>query len=144
MRTVCLRIGVVLGRNGGALAKMAEPFEYFVGGTLGSGKQWISWIHLDDVIGLILEAMRNPSFHGPINATEPNPVTMRELCKALGKAMKRPNWFPVPAFGLRLSLGEMADVLLTGQRVLPAAAQKLGNRFRYSDIRAALDDCLSK
>ena len=144
VRTVCLRIGVVLAGDGGALAKMAEPFKYFVGGPLGGGKQWISWIHRDDVIGLILEAMRNPAYRGPINATAPNPVTMHEFCKTLGKVMKRPSWFPVPAFGLRLSLGEMADVLLTGQRVLPNAAQKLGYQFRYSELTAALEACLSQ
>lgn len=141
LRVVTLRTGVVLGRNGGALAKMVPPFKLFVGGPLGSGRQWMSWIHLDDEVGLILALMEHASARGAFNAAAPNPVTMREFCQSLGRVLNRPCWAPVPAFALRLLLGEMADMLLTGQRVLPAAAQKLGYTFRYPTLYEALTAC---
>lgn len=141
VRVVLLRTGIVLGRGGGALAKMAEPFKYFVGGKLGSGRQWMSWIHLEDQMRLIVELMHNSRASGPINATAPNPVTNKEFCKTLGQVMHRPCWATVPAFALRLALGEMADMLLTGQRVIPAVAQKLGFQFLYPHLRDALEAC---
>jgi len=144
VRVVRLRTGIVLGKNGGALAKMVPPFKFFVGGPLGSGKQWMSWIHLDDEIGLIVFLVNHPTASGPINATAPNPVTMKEFCKTLGGVLHRPSWAPVPAFALRLLLGEMADILLTGQRVLPAKTQGLGYGFKYPDLRQALQACLQK
>jgi len=110
---VCPRIGIVLGSGGGALAKMAALFKYFVGGILGSGEQWMSWIHLDDVLGLINRFLDDAAFHGPINATAPNPVRNREFCAALAKVLRRPRWARVPDFALRLALGDMADMLLT-------------------------------
>jgi uncharacterized protein (TIGR01777 family) len=142
LRVVRLRTGIVLGRGGGALAKMAPPFKFFAGGPLGSGTQWMPWIHLEDEIGLILHLVEAAEANGPVNAAAPNPVRMREFCQALGEVMRRPCWAPVPAFALRLVLGEMADMLLTGQRAIPAAAQRLGYRFRYSDVRDALRACL--
>ncbi|MGH7829563.1 MAG: TIGR01777 family oxidoreductase, partial [Candidatus Binatia bacterium] len=142
LRVVRLRTGIVLEKNGGALAKMVPPFKFFVGGPLGTGKQWLSWIHIEDEIGLVLFVMNHSTASGPFNATAPNPVIMREFCKTLGQALHRPCWAPVPAFALRLLLGEMADMLLTGQRVLPAKAQKLGFTFKYPDLRQALQDCL--
>lgn len=141
VRVVRLRTGIVLGRGGGALAKMAEPFKYFVGGKLGSGRQWMSWIHLEDEVRLIIELMHNSQASGPVNATAPNPVTNKEFCETLGQVMHRPCWATVPAFALRLALGEMADMLLTGQRVIPAVAQKLGFEFRYPNLRDALEAC---
>jgi len=138
LRVVRLRTGIVLGKGGGALAKMVPPFKLFMGGPLGSAEQWISWIHLDDEIALILFLMEHPDAQGAINATAPNPVTMSQFCKTIGEVLNRPSWAPVPAFALRLMLGEMADMLLTGQRVLPAAAQKLGYSFKYPTLLEAL------
>lgn len=141
IRVVRLRTGIVLGPHGGALAKMLLPFKVFVGGPLGSGAQWMSWIHLEDELGLILHLIETPQAAGAVNATAPNPATMKEFCQTLGKVMRRPCWAPVPSFALRLMLGEMADMLLTGQRVVPAAAQKLGYQFRYSNLSDALKAC---
>lgn len=142
MRVVRLRIGIVLGHGGGALEKMAEPFKLFIGGALGSGTQWMSWIHLDDLVGLIVRGMEDPQIHGPVNATAPNPQQNKEFSKMLGKVMRRPCWARVPGFVLRMALGDMADMLLTGQRVLPAAAEKSGYRFRYPDLQSALEACM--
>jgi len=142
LRVIRLRTGIVLGRGGGALAKMTPPFKFFVGGPLGSGRQWMSWIHLEDEVGLILALLRNTGAHGAVNATAPNPVTMRDFCRILGRVLHRPSWTPVPAFALRLLLGEMADMLLAGQRVLPAVAQKLGYTFKYPTLYEALQACL--
>jgi uncharacterized protein len=138
LRVVCLRTGIVLGTGGGALTKMVEPFKFFVGGPLGSGQQWMSWIHLEDHIRLILALIENTQASGPVNATAPNPRRNKEFCQILGKVMHRPCWAPVPGFALKLVLGDMADMLLTGQRVIPAAAQKLGFQFRYPTLEEAL------
>ena len=138
-RVITLRTGIVLGKGGGALAKMLLPFKLFVGGPLGSGEQWMSWIQLEDVIDLILFLLEHPDARGAINVTAPNSVTMNEFCKSLGDVLNRPSWAPVPTFALRLLLGEMADMLLTGQRVLPAQAQKLGYIFKYPTLREALE-----
>ncbi|MFQ5902555.1 MAG: TIGR01777 family oxidoreductase, partial [Candidatus Binatia bacterium] len=138
LRVIRLRTGIVLGKGGGALAKMVPPFKLFAGGSLGTGRQWMSWIQLEDEIGLILFLLENPNAHGAVNATAPNPVTMKEFCKTLGRVLHRPSWAPVPSFALRLLLGEMADMLLTGQRVLPAQAQRLGYTFKYPTLLEAL------
>lgn len=137
IRVVLLRIGVVLGPEGGALAKMVPPFKMFVGGPLGSGTQWMSWVHVDDVCGLIAYALGHP-ISGPVNATAPDPRTMRDFSKALGAALGRPSWAPVPAPVLRIALGEMSDMLLTGQRVLPKVAESAGYRFRHPKLDEAL------
>jgi uncharacterized protein len=141
-RVIRLRTGIVLGKGGGALAKMVVPFKLFAGGPLGSGKQWMSWIHIEDEIGLILFLIAHPDATGAVNATAPSPVTMKEFCKTLGQELHRPSWAPVPSFALRLMLGEMADMLLTGQRVIPAEAQRLGYRFRYPTLDQALRACM--
>ena len=138
LRVALVRTGIVLGKGKGALAKMVPPFKFFVGGRLGSGKQWFPWIHLDDEVGLIKFLIDNDKAEGPFNATAPNPVTMDEFCKALGKVLNRPSWAPVPASLLSLMLGEMAEMLLTGQRALPAAALKLGYQFKYQNVFEAL------
>ena len=138
VRVLRLRTGIVLGKGGGALAKMVLPFKLFLGGPLGDGNQWMSWIQMEDEIGLILFLLEHPDAHGAINATAPNPVTMSEFCKTLGDALNRPSWAPVPAFALRLLFGEMAEMLLTGQRVLPSGAQKLGYVFQYPTLLEAL------
>ena len=138
VRVIRLRTGIVLGKGGGALAKMVLPFKLFLGGPLGDGNQWMSWIQMEDEIGLILFLLEHPDAHGAINATAPNPVTMSEFCKTLGDVLNRPSWAPVPAFALRLLLGEMAEMLLTGQRVLPAQAQKMGYVFKHPTLLQAL------
>ena len=141
LRVVRLRIGVVLGRGSPALAKMTVPFRLFVGGPLGSGRQWISWIQIEDLVRLILESISNPGVQGAVNGTAPNPVRNREFGCTLGKVMQRPCWAPVPGFVLKLVLGKMAEMLLTGQRVLPAAAEKFGFKFRYAELKQALEAC---
>lgn len=143
VRVVLLRTGIVLGRNGGALAKMVPAFKVFLGGPLGSGRQWMPWIHLEDEIGLIAFLV-NSNAHGAVNATAPEPVKMKEFCGTLAKVMRRPCWAPVPAFALRAALGEMAEMLLTGQRAVPAEAERLGYRFRYRSLRPALENILAK
>ncbi len=142
LRVVRLRTGIVLGPKGGALAKMVPPFKFYLGGPLGSGMQWMSWIHLEDEVGLILHLINDQGVSGAVNATAPNPVRMREFCQTLGEVLRRPCWAPVPGFALQILLGEMSDMLLTGQRVLPAAAEKSGFQFRYPTLRAALQACM--
>jgi uncharacterized protein (TIGR01777 family) len=143
IRVVNLRFGVVLGK-GGALAKMLPPFKLGIGGRLGSGKQWTSWIHIDDAVNLILFAMENDQIRGAINAAAPHPVTNAEFTRELARVLHRPAIFPVPPFALRLMFGEMADVVLASQRVLPAAAQAAGFEFRYSDLAPALANLLAQ
>ena len=139
-RVVLLRTGVVLARDGGALPRMALPFRFFAGGRLGSGRQYISWIHRDDWIAIVRWALTNSDVSGALNLTAPSPVTNAEFTHVLAKAMRRPALFPVPAPALRLMLGkEMADsLLLGGQRVLPVKAQQLGFRFRFETVDGAL------
>jgi uncharacterized protein (TIGR01777 family) len=137
-RVALIRSGVVLERSGGALAKLIPPFRFFVGGPMGSGRQWMSWIHRIDWIELVRWIVETPKAAGPINATAPVPVTNREFARALGRALRRPSVVPAPAFALKLLLGERATPLvLTGQRVLPARAQALGFHFRYPEIDLA-------
>ncbi|XP_042416897.1 epimerase family protein SDR39U1 homolog, chloroplastic-like [Zingiber officinale] len=138
VRLVLIRIGVVLGKDGGALAKMIPLFMMFAGGPLGSGRQWFSWIHLDDLVNLIYEALRNPSYKGVINGTAPHPVKLSEMCEQLGRVVGRPSWLPVPEFALKAVLGEGASVVLEGQRVLPLKAQKLGFSYKYPYVKDAL------
>ncbi len=138
VRVVLLRTGIVLERGGGALAKMEFPFKIFAGGPLGSGQQWFPWIHRDDEIGLIEFALTNDKVSGPLNATAPNPLTMTDFCKALGHALKRPSWAPVPAFVLKVLLGEMSEMLLTGQKAMPKAALDTGYVFKYPTADTAL------
>jgi uncharacterized protein (TIGR01777 family) len=142
VRVVRLRLGVVLAPDGGALTAMLLPFRAGLGGRVGSGKQWMSWVHRDDVVGLIREAVANEAYAGPVNATAANPVTNRDFTRALGRALRRPAVLPAPAFALRLLLGEMATILLTGQRVLPAVAQRLGYAWRQPELPAALEACV--
>jgi hypothetical protein len=140
LRVVLIRTGVVLGREGGALARMLPPFKAFLGGPIGGGAQWMSWIHLEDLATLYVFALENPAATGPLNGTAPNPVTMKEFAAALGQALHRPSFLPVPALAVRLLLGEMATVVLDGQRVVPKKAEALGFPFRFPRIDAALRD----
>ena len=131
--------GIMNMFSGGALEKMILPFKLFVGGPLGSGRQWFPWIHRDDAIGIILSALENDSVKGPINLAAPESVTMKEFSIALGKAMSRPVWAPVPAFALRIALGEMAELLLTGQYATSGKIQDAGFRFQFPTLDAALE-----
>jgi len=138
-RVALLRIGVVLARHGGALAKMVTPFKLGAGGVIGSGRQWMSWIALPDLVELILRALAADSFSGSINAVAPGAVTNHEFTKALGKVLGRPTIFPMPAFAARLAFGEMADaLLLASQRVLPARLQQMNHTFAYPALEGAL------
>lgn len=143
-RLVKLRVGLVVGREGGAFPLMAMPYKLFGGGRVGSGKQWISWIHLEDMTRLILFCLDNDAVSGPMNASSPDPVTNDRFGRALGAAMKRPHWFPVPAFVMRLLFGEMAILLLEGQRALPKAALDAGFAFRYPTIDSAMQDLVGR
>lgn len=142
IRVVRLRTGVVLAEKGGALAKMLPPFRYGIGGRLGSGKQWMSWIHIQDMVNLILFAIENRAMRGPLNLTAPHPVTNADFTKALASTLHRPALLPVPAFAIKAMFGEMAEMILGGQRVIPKAAQRAGYRFHHPDLREALDDLL--
>ncbi|HLJ47937.1 MAG TPA: TIGR01777 family oxidoreductase [Bryobacteraceae bacterium] len=138
-RVVNLRFGAVLGRDGGAYSKMARPIRWGVGGRLGDGKQWLPWVHIDDVVGLIQFSLANSGIRGPINVTAPNPVTNGNFTNALAAAMHRPAIFAVPRLALKLMLGEMSEVVLASQRVLPQAALTAGYKFEFSEIGPALD-----
>ena len=138
-RVACIRTGLALEKDGGALERMLIPFKLGVGGPLGSGRQYWPWIHRDDWIALVRWVIDTPSASGAINATAANPVTNAEFTRALGRALHRPAFLPAPAFALRLALGEMADaLLLSGQNAVPAKAEQLGFRFRYSRLDDAL------
>ena len=145
IRVVKSRFGVILSNNGGALKKMLTPFRMGVGGRIGSGKQWMSWIALHDVIAGLEFALTNEALSGPVNFVAPNPVTNAEFTRTLGKVLSRPTIFPIPAFGVRLVFGEMADaLLLSSQRVKPAHLTQAGYRFQFSDLDAALRHVLHK
>lgn len=138
-RLVVLRFGIVLGM-GGAVAKMLTPFRMFAGGPIGSGRQWFSWIHRDDLVSLIVKALNDPQMEGVYNATAPNPVRMAEFCKTLGKVLNRPSWLPVPDFVLETILGDGAQVVLEGQQVLPKRTEATGFTYHYAQVKDALDE----
>jgi uncharacterized protein (TIGR01777 family) len=145
IRVVLARFGIILAQEGGALAKMLLPFKLGAGGRLGSGKQWMSWVALDDVVGILRLGIENASMRGAINVVAPQPVRNEEFTKVLAKILHRPALFPAPAFALRLALGEMADaLLLSSQRVVPQALEKLGYRFLHEDLNSALTALLAK
>lgn len=138
-RVVLLRTGVVLERSGGALPRMITPFRFFVGGPIGAGRQYVSWIHRLDVIEMIRWIIETPAVSGPVNATAPHPVTSREFARALGRALRRPSLLPAPGFALKLLFGEMAGpLLLEGQRVIPTRALAHAYHFRYPEIDIAM------
>ncbi|MGA2355296.1 MAG: TIGR01777 family oxidoreductase [Terriglobales bacterium] len=142
IRTVNIRTGIVLSADGGALAKMLTPFKLGLGGRLGSGQQWMSWIHIDDMVGGIQHAMRTESLSGPINLVGPNPVRNTEFTKVLASVLRRPAVFPVPELALRLAFGKQAaeEMLLASQRVEPGKLAASGYEFRFPELRAALED----
>jgi uncharacterized protein (TIGR01777 family) len=142
-RLAILRLGIVLGM-GGALGKMLPAFKLFAGGPLGTGKQWFSWVHREDLVDLILYALQNSQVQGVLNATAPNPVRMNELCQTLGEVLKRPSWLPVPSFALELLLGDGAKVVLEGQKVLPKQTLTSGFQYQYPTLKLALEEILSR
>jgi hypothetical protein len=142
VRLAIVRIGVVLAM-GGAITKMLTPFRLFAGGPIGSGQQWFSWIHRDDLVNLILYALQNSNVEGVLNGTAPNPVRMNELCQSLGQVLQRPSWLPVPNFALDLLLGEGAKVVLEGQQVLPKRTLAIGFTYQYPTVTQALRQFLS-
>lgn len=142
VRLVILRLGIVLGL-GGALGKMITPFKLFAGGPIGSGRQWFSWIHIEDLVSLIIQALTQPDMEGVYNATSPKPVRMNDLSQTMGDVMNRPSWLPVPAFALEALLGDGAIVVLEGQQVLPKRTLESGFKYQYPNLQPALKEILN-
>jgi uncharacterized protein (TIGR01777 family) len=143
VRVALIRIGIVLDKSGGALRQMITPFRMYVGGPVGSGKQWMSWIHNEDLVGLVMLALENVQAAGPINGTALEPVRNKEFAKAMGRALRVTSFLTTPALALRVMLGKVAQVVTTGQRVLPKRAEKLGYDFKFPHIDEALRDALA-
>jgi len=143
VRLVILRLGIVL-EMGGAIAQMITPFKLFAGGPIGTGRQWFSWVHREDVVNLILYALTHPEVEGVLNATAPNSVRMGEFCQSLADTLHRPSWLPVPSFALELLLGDAAKVILEGQQVLPQRTQASGFEFQYPKLKLALEQILDR
>jgi uncharacterized protein (TIGR01777 family) len=142
VRVVCTRFGIVFGKGGGALAEMVKPFKLFVGGPIASGQQVVSWVHLEDVVGVILRAIDDARLRGPINVASPNAVTNAELSSVIGKVLHRPSALRVPEAALRVLFGEGADPLVTGQRAVPSALERVGYAFKFVDVEAAVRDAV--
>lgn len=143
VRRVVARIGLVQTPEGGPLPRLLLPYRLFAGGPFGSGRQWWSWVHIADVVGALHFALENESVRGAVNVTAPNPLTNRDFGKALGRALKRPSLIPVPGFAMKLLLGEVATIVLDGQRVLPEKLQQSGYAFQFEEAEAALHNLLS-
>ena len=143
-RVVLARLGPVLGEKGGMLSKMIPPFRFFMGAPLGSGRQWISWVHRDDVTGAFLFMLDHGDISGPVNVTAPVPATMQEFCSVLAKILRRPCGFPIPVFLLKLLMGEMAEIILASQKAPPEKLLREGYRFRYSRLSEALEALLKR
>jgi len=141
-RVAITRFGIVLGKTGGVLGQMIPLFKKFIGGPLGSGRQWFSWIHMEDLLSAFLFVFNNKDIHGAVNFCAPNPVRNRDLANALGEVLKRPSLVPTPAFVLRLVLGEFGSVILEGQRVIPSRLLRYGFVFKYPEIRKALNEVI--
>ena len=140
IRTVLLRTGIVLSKDGGALATMLTPFKFGVGGVVGSGKQWMSWIALDDVIGIINFVLENETIRGAVNVVAPNPATNEEFTKTLGDVLYRPTFLPLPSFAINLVFGEMGDaLLLASTRVEPKRLKEAGFEFEFTSLKAAIE-----
>ncbi len=144
MRVVRARTGVILSDSGGALAQMLTPFKLGVGGPVAGGRQWVPWIHLDDEVGALLHCLDHEEASGPVNLTAPEPVTNRDLSKALGRVLRRPAVMPVPALAIKGRYGEMGSIVTTGARVLPRRLQQLGYEFREPDLEHALRQATGK
>ncbi|MCR8643859.1 TIGR01777 family oxidoreductase [Paenibacillus sp. N1-5-1-14] len=142
-RVVKVRVGIVLGMDGGAFPKMLMPYRLFVGGKIGTGRQWLSWIHIEDMVRLIEHCMLDERIQGPVNATAPNPMTNQDFGKCIAKVLHRPNLFPVPSIMFKLMFGELSTLLLDGQRVLPYQLEQHGFIFKYPELEQALQDLLA-
>jgi uncharacterized protein (TIGR01777 family) len=142
VRVVLPRFGVVLAEGGGALEKMLSPFAMFIGGPLGSGKQWYPWIHRDDAIGILRYLLNHPDVEGGINVVSPETVDMKRFSSELGLALRRPSWLPVPSFVLKILLGEMSGMVLKGRRIVPARLMSMGYSFKHPALRGALTSIL--
>jgi uncharacterized protein (TIGR01777 family) len=142
VRRAVLRTGIVLSKEGGALPRMALPFRLMAGGPLGSGRQWFPWIHIADEVGAIRFLLEREDARGPFNLTAPRPLTNRQFSRTLGKALRRPSLAPAPSIALRVILGEMADMLLNGQRAVPQRLLEMGYAFQFPDALGALRDLL--
>ncbi|WP_368293346.1 TIGR01777 family oxidoreductase [Dehalobacter sp. TBBPA1] len=140
-RVVTIRIGVVLGSQG-ALTRMVIPFKYYIGGPLGKGNQWLPWIYIQDLIRMFRFIIEHDEVTGPVNGTAPEPVRMKGFSKILGEVLKRPSWFPVPEFVLKIALGQMSEMLLHGQRAIPQKISDIGFEFKFPDLKSALEDAL--
>lgn len=140
VRLVIVRIGIVLADGGGALGKMLAPFKMGAGGPIGTGRQWFSWVHRDDLVNIIIQALTREDLAGVYNATAPNPVKMGQFCQTLGEVLNRPSWLPVPEFVLELLLGDGAVVVLEGQQVLPKKTQSAGIEYSYPDVKSAIQE----
>jgi uncharacterized protein len=144
VRTVFMRFGVVLGWDGGALPLMTLPYKLFMGGTVGSGEQWVSWVHVMDVVRAISFAVKNDNLCGPVNVTSPSPLRMREFGKTIGSVLKRPHWFPAPSFAMELLLGQKSKLVLEGQKVIPKVLMEEGFEFSFSKLDLALEDLFKR
>lgn len=145
VRRVVIRSGMVLGSSGGALLPLVKPFRFFVGGPLGNGRQWLSWIHLRDEVNIIHFLLKREDLHGVFNLTAPHPLLQKDFARLLGKTLGKPSWFPAPGFMLRIALGQMADeMLLASQKVVPKRLLEAGYRFLYPEAELALQDILGK
>ena len=142
IRVALTRFGVVMGNDGGALDQMVRPFKFFVGGPIGSGRQWMSWIHVQDLCRAALFVAENPTVEGPVNFCSPEPVTNKNLAEEIGKILRRPSFMSAPGFAIRLALGEFGSVILKGQRVFPRKLIDHGFQFNFSSVRSALNDLL--
>lgn len=142
VRVVNARIGIVLGKGGGALEQMALPFKFFAGGPIGSGKQVVSWVHMEDAVGMFLRCLDDASLAGPVNVTAPQPASNAELSRAIGRALGSPAWLKVPGFALKAMFGEGANPILGGQRVVPAVMLHRGFQFRYPEVGEAVEHAL--
>jgi len=143
VRVVITRFGVALGKDGGALGQMIKPFRFFVGGPLGSGQQWFSWIHIKDLVRAALFVMSRPDIDGPVNFAAPVPIRNKDLAKTIGSVLRRPSFMPAPAFIIRLILGEFGSVILKGQRVVPGVLRSKGFNFNFPDMETALRNLLA-
>ncbi|QAS51860.1 TIGR01777 family oxidoreductase [Halobacillus litoralis] len=143
IRTAFVRFGLILGEEG-ALPKMVLPYKLMIGGNLGTGEQWMSWVHIDDVVGLIEFVLHNKNIHGPLNGTAPNPKRNKDFGHTLGEVLNRPHWLTAPSFALKTALGDMSTLLLNGQSVIPKKAITEGYTFKYPDLKPALHAILSK
>ncbi|OLS40665.1 TIGR01777 family oxidoreductase [Bacillus sp. MRMR6] len=142
IRAVLMRFGVVLGNEGGALPLMALPYKLFAGGTVGSGHQWVSWVHVSDVVQAITFALGHDKIRGPVNVTSPSPLRMKEFGRTIGSVLHRPHWLPVPSFAMKLALGKKSALILEGQHVRPEVLIKEGFEFKYPTLNKALEELL--